>query len=238
MSKREIIIADGDARYRSQVTDFFTRSNYRVVTADSIEQVLASVQENKVQVLLLGSGFSTKISAADLVRLLKKCSRRLHIIMVSDGMTFTQVRQVRQEGIFYQALKPATASDTEELWQAVVCAFERQRAKSVSGPAASLQGQPLRSGSGEKNEFDRILSRKALPWIIGTFALFLSASCYLLTPPAQRAHNGTSLASWGLLVFSALVVIGQLLPIFRVRLMPGLGDQRHAWHTGTSRGGN
>ena len=114
MGRREIIIADGDARYRSQMTDFFRKSGYRVAMADSIEQVLASVQESRTQVLLLGCSFSTKISASDLVHLLKKCSRQLRIIMVSDGMSLAQARKVRQEGIFYHALKPASAGDTDE----------------------------------------------------------------------------------------------------------------------------
>ena len=220
MGEREIIIADGDTRYRSQVTDFFRRAGYRVETADSVEQVLASVQQHQAQVLLLGSGFSTKISASDLVHLLKKCSRHLHIIMVSDGMTLAQARQVRQEGIFYQALKPATASDTEELWQAVACAFEKHRARVLPDPAASLQSQPARSQE-DKPGLSRGTSLKAAAApAVGTAVLFVSAGDHLLAAAGQKAHNG-SLAVWIFLGFCALLFAGQLLPIFRIKPAPG-----------------
>jgi len=226
MGWREVIIADGDTRYRSQVTDFFRRTGYRVATADSVEQVLASVKENQAQVLLLGSGFSTKIAASDLVYLLKKCSRQLRIIMVSDEMTLAQTRQVRQVGIFYQALKPATASDTEELGQAVACAFERQRASTPAGPA-SLQGQPDRQQAAEGPEPGRLPSTKLLKSAVATIALILSGSYYLLAPTAPMMHNGNSLTIAIFLGFFALIVVGQLLPIFRIRLAPGRAGAAH-----------
>ena len=233
MGKREIIMADGDTRYRGQVTDFFRRCGYRVTTADSVEQVLASIQESQTQVLLLGNGFSTKISASDLIRLLKKCSRRLRIIMVSDGMTLAQVRQVRQEGIFYQALKPATASDTEELGQAVACAFEKTRGSVPGDPAAFRQVQPFQATLNEKSGVDGGgSSGKTPPWML---TLFVSASYYFLASAAEKVHNGTSLASWILLGFCAFLVAGQLLPSCNIELAPGRGAEHFAMQERTPR---
>jgi ActR/RegA family two-component response regulator len=230
MGGREIIIADGDTRYRSQVTDFFKRSGYRVETADSVEQVLASVRENMAQVLLLGSGFSTKIAASDLIHLLKKCSRQLHIILVSDGMTLAQARRVRQEGIFYQALKPATGSDTEELGQAVACAFRKQRASILIEPDPGLQGQQSR-----KTTPDAALLMSSLSWTVPLVALLFATSYYFLAPAAEKAHNGTSVATLIFLSFFALIVVTQLLPIFRSDLACGI-RAHHAAHKSMPRG--
>jgi predicted component of type VI protein secretion system len=61
----------------------------------------------------------------DMVRLLKQCNRQLSIILVSDEQSLPLVRTIREEGIFYHALKPADLNDTEELRLAVKCAFEK-----------------------------------------------------------------------------------------------------------------
>jgi len=218
MGEREIIIADGDPRYRSQVTDFFRADGYRVATADSVEQILASVQENQTQVLLLGSGFSTKISAWDLVRLLKKCSRRLRIIMVSDGMSLAQARQVRQEGIFYQALKPAAAGDTEELGQAVACAFDKRRASVLTGSALTLLSQPSRPEGLDKHAPAGSQLMKSMPLLIAAVTSILATSYYVLAATEGKTLNVPNLTVPVFIGFSALMVVRQLLPIFRFRL--------------------
>jgi len=236
MGEREIIIADGDPRYRSQVTDFFRNDGYRVATADSVEQVLASVQDNQTQVLLLGSGFSTKISASDLVRLLKKCSRRLRIIMVSDGMSLAQARQVRQEGIFYQALKPAAAGDTEELGQAVACAFDKRRASVLTGSALALLDQPSRPESADKKAPTGNHLMKSMPWAIAIVASFVATSYYVLAATGGKMPNGPNLIIPIFLGFCALIVVGQLLPAFSVRLAPDRVALRHAMQEIAPRG--
>src|SRR3954447_13678520 len=107
MDERGIIIADRDADYRSQIADHFTKAGYCVETTDSAVHVLCSILEKQTPVLLLGSDFDQKISSADLIHLLKKCNRHLAVIMVSEEMPLSVARKVRQEGIFYHALKPA-----------------------------------------------------------------------------------------------------------------------------------
>jgi CheY-like chemotaxis protein len=227
MGRREIIIADGDARYRNQVTDIFRKTGYRVATADSVEQVLASVQGNLTQVLLLGSAFSTKISAPDLIHLLKKCSRGLRIIMVSDEMPLAQARKVRQEGIFYHALKPATAADTEELEQAVACAFLPQRGGLTGDPAQLLQDRAALGKDAPKTTSAGTHSLKSHAGVVAMVSLVLAAGCYFRAcgPGAVRQVPSLSLVLF--FAFSALVVVYQLLPIFRIKL-PGRVAEPHA----------
>jgi len=228
MGERKVIIADGDTRYRNQVTGFFKRGGYRVETADSIEQILANVQEGQAQVLLLGSAFSTKIAASDLIRLLKKCSRHLHIIMVSDGMTLAQCRQVRQEGVFYLALKPATPNDTEEIEEAVACAFDRHRGSALTNPAVSPQGQSDWFKAAEKFGFTRMASSKNVVRSVAVCAAVVSLGFYSLAAAAEKASNGTGLTIGIFLCFFALLLMGQVLPIFRIRLASGRTAERLA----------
>jgi hypothetical protein len=44
--------------------------------------------------------------------------------MVSDEESLPMMRTIRQEGIFYHALRPVTPDDREEIKQAVDCALK------------------------------------------------------------------------------------------------------------------
>ena len=127
MDEREILIADKDTEIRSQVANYFREAGYQVETTDSAVHVLCSILEKQTTVLLLTDDLDRKIAPLDLVHLLKKCNRRLAIILVSDEVPLSLELRLRQEGIFYHALKPASAKDTEEIRLAVECAFDKPR---------------------------------------------------------------------------------------------------------------
>jgi len=221
MDKRAIIIADRDVAYRSKLASFFRKAGYRVEATGSTDQVLNSILGKEAPVLVLGNDFSEKVAAADLVHLLKKCNQRVQIIMMSEGMTLAQARQVRQEGVFYHALKPV-AGEAGELSQAVQCAFEKFPGAQPH-PALDAQLQPVVS-EGRARPHHLMY---ALLWIIGVVALIVGTD-YLSLPAASRAQEGGSMAVWIFLGFCALIVTGQILPIFRVKLVPGRADGRQA----------
>lgn len=120
---RGILIADRDSDYREQMAEFFADAGYEVETTDSAVNVLCSILDRKAPVLVLGSDFDKKVAPANLIHLLKKCNRQLAIILVSDSETVAQERKIREEGIFYHALRPRKVEDNEEIRQAVECAF-------------------------------------------------------------------------------------------------------------------
>lgn len=216
MDERGIIIADRDAKYRKEVADHFKKAGYRVETTDSAVHALCSILEKQTPVLLLGSDFDEKVSSVDLIQLLKKCNRHLHVIMVSDDMPLALARRIRREGIFYHALKPADAGDTEELGMAVACAFEKNRARGRQPlQKAPLGKQIMKSdGSGKVEPVESALN--LLPMAICLGAMFLCLS-YLSLLAAQGVTEG-SMAIWIFLGFCSLLIAAQLLPIFRITL--------------------
>ncbi len=125
MDERGILVADSDNALRRQMADCFREAGYQVETTDSAVHVFCTVLEKQIPVVLLGSGFDKKMALTDLVRLLKKCNRQLTIILVSDDEALPVIRTIRQEGIFYHALKPGSPEDTEEIRAAVECAFNQ-----------------------------------------------------------------------------------------------------------------
>lgn len=122
---RGILIADKPTAGRQQMADYFRNQGYQVETTDSAANVFGTILDHKQPVLVMGSDFDRKVSPANLIHLLKKCNRHLTIILVSDPQAPIQERKIREEGVFYRALKPQGPEDNEELRQAVECAFQK-----------------------------------------------------------------------------------------------------------------
>lgn len=226
MDERGIIIADRDGEYRKELAEFFEEAGYSVETTDSAAHVLCSILEKKTPVLLLGSNFDKKVSSVELIHLLKKCNRNLHVIMVSDNMPLAQARQVRQEGIFYHALRPTSPSDTQELGLAVQCAFQT----AARGTEAKINAEPTESAAGPGDDYRSAdvcncgeelgadpHPAKAAWWFIGLITLVVGISVLSLVA-AETAAEGSSMAIWLFLSFCALIIATQLVPIFKTKL--------------------
>lgn len=216
MEKRAIMIADRDAEYRKQMADHFRQAGYQVETTESTAHVLCSILEKQTPVLLLGNDFDNKIPSADLIRLLKKCNRHLHVIIVSEDMPLAQARKIRHEGIFYHALKPSAQDDTHELGLAVDCAFKKNAAeRQVTAVEPAVEVAQEREEILQEREPAK--EQPVLPALVALVSLILGASFFSLVA-AERAGQGDSLTLWLFLALCALIIVTQLLPIFEIRL--------------------
>ncbi len=121
-----LLIVDEDMDCRKQMAELFIESGYNVIVTNSVASALYGILKKTAQVVLLGTKFD-ELTAADLIPLLKKCNRKLTIILVAADTSLPLIRKLRTEGIFYHALKPVNAEDREEIRQAVHCAFENLR---------------------------------------------------------------------------------------------------------------
>lgn len=121
-----VLIADQDLDSRKQMAEMFIEAGYNVIVTTSAADALHGILKKTAQVVLLGSEFD-ELNAADLIPLLKLCNRDLTIIFVSADASLPVIRRLRNEGIFYHALKPVNSEDREEIRQAVKCAFENLR---------------------------------------------------------------------------------------------------------------
>jgi DNA-binding NtrC family response regulator len=124
MKEQGILVADKDTAFLREVADHFSDAGYQVETTSSAVHVISNILEKQTPVVLLGSDFDKKINLLELVRLLKKCNRHLAVILVSDEASLPIVKRIRQEGIFYYALRPVTPEDSNEIKQAVECALK------------------------------------------------------------------------------------------------------------------
>jgi DNA-binding NtrC family response regulator len=119
-----LLIADQDVDCRKQMAELFIEAGYNVIVTNSAANALNGILKKTAQVVLLGSGFDD-LTAADLIPLLKKCNRKLSIILLTNDTSLPLIRKLRNEGIFYHALKPVSGEDREEIRQVVQCAFQK-----------------------------------------------------------------------------------------------------------------
>ncbi len=121
-----VLIADENLESRKVLADLCIDAGYNVMITTSAANVLHGILKKTAQVVLLSSEFD-ELAAGELIPLLKKCSRELTIILVSDETSLPVIRKMRKEGIFYHSLKPIESADREELKQALACAFENMK---------------------------------------------------------------------------------------------------------------
>ncbi len=109
-----LLIADGDMDSRIHMAQLFIGAGYNVTVTNSAANVLYDILKRTAQVILLSSEFD-ELSAAEFIPLLKKCNRDLTIILVADEVSLPLMRKARREGIFYHALRPVHAGDSDEI---------------------------------------------------------------------------------------------------------------------------
>jgi len=119
-----LLIVDKDLDCRKQMADMFIQAGYNVIVTNSAANALEGIIKKTAQVVLLGSGFDD-LTAAGLIPLLKQCNRKLPIILLANDASLPLLRKLRNEGIFYHALKPMSGEDREEIRQVVECAFQK-----------------------------------------------------------------------------------------------------------------
>jgi DNA-binding NtrC family response regulator len=124
MKELGILVADKDTEFLREVADHFSDAGYDVETTHSAVRVISNILAKQTPVVLLGSDFDKKINLLELVRLLKKCNRHLAVILVSDESSLPIVKRIRQEGVFYYALRPVTPEDTDDCKRALESALK------------------------------------------------------------------------------------------------------------------
>ncbi|MDX2481283.1 MAG: response regulator [Desulfuromusa sp.] len=124
MKTRKILIADRDKTARKELAGFFENSHYEVETTASAAYAIAKIIQKNEPIVILGDSFEEKIASVDVIALMRKCNKNLRIILVSDDSSMETLRRIREEGIFYHALRPHNQEDNEELGSVVECAFE------------------------------------------------------------------------------------------------------------------
>jgi len=192
---RGLLIANKNDGARDKLADLFADDTYQVVTTDCVANSLEAIINKEIQVVVL-DGLYDEHNVAKLIPLLKKCNRYISIILVTDDMPMTLVKKIRQEGIFYHALRPTSDDHFVEIREAVLCAFRKYEENTSTNYSTEK----------EKNMFP-------VKSLLSTLTLVL-----LMISPVFAVDTAVTYNS-GLLVllfvgFCALLIVAQLIPAF------------------------
>ncbi len=121
MKAKVVLIAYQDDSLVKLLSPLSSDTGYRVEVARRVSDILRKMHGNEPGVILLDDEMDG-IKAQDLVPLLKRLNHRVQIIAVSSEGSITEMKRLRDAGIFYQAMKPV---DPEEIRSAVACAFDK-----------------------------------------------------------------------------------------------------------------
>lgn len=188
-----LLIANKDRMACEKVAEVFNDDSYHIIKTDIVANALEDIINKKVQVVVLDGEYDEH-NVVKLIPLLKKCNRNISIILVTDDMPMNLVRKIRQEGIFYHALRSATGDHHEEIRQVVRCAFKKYEENTITGRCTRKEGAmtPIKS-------------------LLTTLTITL-----LVTTPVFAVDTAVTYSS-GLLVmlfvgFCALLIVAQLVP--------------------------
>lgn len=124
MNKTKILIAERDFRTRLQLVRTAAERGYQVSLTGSVPPLLCCLLYARCAVVLLDDNFAENLPIVELIRLMRNCHPAVAIILISDNISLLQIRQARQLGLFYHALKPVSPDDWLELAQALECAVQ------------------------------------------------------------------------------------------------------------------
>jgi len=119
----ELLIADKDMGTRRRMANLLIEAGYDVMVTNSAMKTIDGVRKKKAQVVLLGDELG-EFTFVELVPLLKRCNRKLTIVLIADDTSLPMIRKVREDGIFYHALRPTEPEGEEEIRQVVKYAVE------------------------------------------------------------------------------------------------------------------
>ena len=118
-----LLVAAKDRNARTEIATILIEAGYDVMVTNSAMKTMLDVIHCNTQVLLLGAELE-ELNSAELLPILKRCNRKLAIILVTDEASLPLMRKVRKEGIFYHALRPEESEGKEEIRQVVKCAID------------------------------------------------------------------------------------------------------------------
>ena len=115
-----VIVADSDEEVRKQLLLHLAGKGFDVRSAESASGLIQMV-EKTTGIILMGVELSG-MKAYEMIPILKKINPKLPIIVMSANSSVELAQRIRNEDIFFYAMKPL---DVEEIERVVEGAFRR-----------------------------------------------------------------------------------------------------------------
>ena len=117
---KRIIVGDSDKEVRQQLFLLLSSKGYEVKTTDSASDLIREV-ERTTGIIVLDAELSG-MKAYEMIPLMKRINPKLPIIVMSASGSVELAQKIRNEGIFFYAMKPI---DVDEIEMVVESAFKK-----------------------------------------------------------------------------------------------------------------
>jgi DNA-binding NtrC family response regulator len=124
---KTIIVADSDEEVRKQLFFRLSTKGYEVRTTDSASDLIREV-EKTIGIIVLDVELSG-MKAYEMIPLVKRINPKLPIIVMSASGSVELAQRIRNEGIFFYAMKPIDADEIETVVESAFRKLERETAR-------------------------------------------------------------------------------------------------------------
>ena len=124
---KTIIVADSDEEVRKQLFFRLSTKGYEVKTTDSASDLIREV-EKTTGIVVLDVELSG-MKAYEMIPLVKRINPKLPIIVMSASSSVELAQRIRNEGIFFYAMKPIDADEIETVVESAFRKLERETAR-------------------------------------------------------------------------------------------------------------
>jgi len=117
---KTVIVADTDRAVRNQLFVLLSAKGYEVRTTDSASDLIREVEKARGIVVL--DAELSGMKAYEIIPLMKRINPKSPIIVMSASSSLELAQRIRNEGIFFYAMKPI---DADEIRTVVESAFKK-----------------------------------------------------------------------------------------------------------------
>lgn len=120
-----ILVADRDEEVKKFLITLFAKDGYRVRGVKFASEVIQKVQNGDINVLMMDIEISG-MRGYEIIPIIKRIDHELPIITMSADTSVEMAKRVREEEVFFYAMKPL---DPQEIKLVVKCALKRMKRK-------------------------------------------------------------------------------------------------------------
>lgn len=114
LNRKTVLVADPDQSDRNVLAKTLTLAGYRVETAENATDALQVIYRRLVDVAIVDTGLP-EIPPGVMVRVIKKTSPHLRIVVISSADSEELEKGMREMGVFHYSIKPLNTEMMEEI---------------------------------------------------------------------------------------------------------------------------
>ena len=103
--KKKILIADDEESIRYTFYEFLSEEGYQVSTVDSLQECLAQLQKEEIDLLFLDINWGCE-NGLDAITEIKRAQPHCSIIMITGALDCRAIQQARSQGARDYLVKP------------------------------------------------------------------------------------------------------------------------------------